>query len=313
MPLDKDNRVLFERVMAARGEPLYKLPVAVARAAYGRLGGLCPAGPAMLRVLDLEMPTREGAIRLRVLIPCERVRGIIVYYHGGGWVLGSIDEFDAVARKLAQRSGCAVCMVDYRLAPEHPFPAAVDDAYAAVAWISDNAKALVGTDVPIVVAGDSAGGNLAAVITQRACARSGPPIALQVLVYPVTQPDCDGSSYHDPDRQVLLTRESMRWFWEQYVPNAADRSHHEVSPLYAESLRGLPPALVITAECDPLREEGEEYAARLEKDGVPVRLRRFAGQMHGFFQLVEVLPMSALAIDEIVAAIDSTLPRQRIG
>jgi acetyl esterase len=245
-----------------------------------------------------------------------------VYYHGGGWVIGGLDDFDKLGRLLAQRTGCTVLLVDYRLAPEYRFPVAADDAWAALRWADEHRAELTGTELagtelaaaelagagpPLIVAGDSAGGNLSAVVTQRARAAGGPAIALQVLVYPVTDCDMETTSYRDPANQLMLSRDSMTWFWDHYAPAAAARLHPDASPLRAASLAGLPPAVVLTAEHDVLRDEGELYATRLLKAGVPVRHRRFAGQMHGFFTMVDVLPGAGDALGYVTAAITEHL------
>ena len=228
----------------------------------------------MARADDLTVTAADGPeIPIRVLVPQQGARGVIVYLHGGGWVIGTIDEYDTLARKLAERTSCAVVLVDYRLAPEHRYPTAVDDCDAALTWIGEHLADIAGRDdVPLIVAGDSAGGNLAAVMAQRARDRGGPEIALQVLIYPVTDADFDRPSYADPDNQLLLTREAMVWFWDHYVPNAAHRHEADASPLRAATLAGLPPAVVLTAEHDVLRDEGEAYAERLPEAGVPSTL-----------------------------------------
>jgi acetyl esterase len=166
-----------------------------------------------------------GLIPVRVLTPAVPPRGVIVYYHGGGWVTGGLDESDAVARRLAQRTQCVVVVPAYRLAPEYRFPTAVDDSWAALGWAAAHAAELAGGPAPLIVAGDSAGGNLAAVMTQRAMARGGPLIAVQVLAYPVTDCDLDTTSYTDPANQLLLTRDSMTWYWDHYAPDRRARAH----------------------------------------------------------------------------------------
>ena len=218
----------------------------------------------MSRAEDRTVMSADGhPIPIRVLVPQQGARGVIVYLHGGGWVIGTIDEFDTLARKLAERTSCAVVLVDYRLAPEHRYPTAVDDCDAALDWTAEHLADIAGhDDVPLIVAGDSAGGNLAAVMAQRARDRDGPAIALQVLIYPVTDADFDRPSYVDPDNQLLLTREGMVWFWDHYVPDAAQRAEPDASPLHAAILERLPPAVVLTAEHDVLRDEGEAYAER---------------------------------------------------
>jgi acetyl esterase len=256
----------------------------------------------MARVENHSIPVADGEIALRVLVPIEPARGVFVYYHGGGWVIGSLEEFDTLGRKLAERTSCAVVLVDYRLAPEYQFPTPVDDSYAALEWVGAHLKEIAGSeDVPLIVGGDSAGGNLSAVMALRARDRGGPSIALQVLIYPVTDADLDRPSYVDPENQLLLDKAGMIWFWDHYVPDVSQRSDPDASPLQAADLSGLPPAVVLTAEHDPLRDEGEEYARRLEEAGVPVNFKRYDGQVHGFFQLL-LLPGSELGFQQVVKA-----------
>jgi acetyl esterase len=203
----------------------------------------------------------------------------LVYFHGGGWVLGSVITAHGVCAALAHESRYTVVSVDYRLAPEHPFPAAVEDAWAATTWVHKHGAEL-GAPGPLAVGGDSAGGNLAAVMALRARDR-GLPLAFQLLVYPVMDADLDTTSYPENAQGYWLTRAGMAWFWDQYLPDG-DRFHPDASPLRAEDVSGTPPALVITAEYDPLRDEGEAYARRLEEAGVPVTLSRYDGLIHAF-------------------------------
>jgi acetyl esterase len=235
-----------------------------------------------------------AAVFRRVLVPRAAPRGVVVFFHGGGWVCGSLDEVEMLGATLADRTACTVVLAQYRLAPEHPFPAAVDDAAAAVEWAAEYAAGL-----PLIVAGDSAGGNLAAVVSQRT---DGPAIALQILIEPVTDTDTETASYLEPANQLIVTRELMQWFFEHYAPE--DRRDPRLAPLRAASLAGVPPAVVLTAEHDVLRDEGEAYAERLRAAGVEVSHRRFAGQMHGFFGMVGVLPGSTAGIDYVVEAIE---------
>ena len=188
-------------------------------------------------------------------------------------------------------------LAQYRLAPEHPFPAAVDDAWTALRWAADYAE------LPLIVAGESAGGNLAAVVAQRSV-HEGPALALQVLVEPVTDADTETASYRDPENQLIVTREGMLWFFEHYAPDLETRRDPRLAPLRAPSLAGAPPAVVLTAEHDVLRDEGEAYAERLRAAGADVSHRRFAGQMHGFFGQIGVLPGSAAGLDYVVEAIE---------
>ncbi len=273
-----------------------------ARTFRAQLAALNGPAPRMARVEDHTIEQADGSFQVRVLVPIEPAGGVIVYYHGGGWVVGSIDESETLGRKLAERTSCAVVLVDYRLAPEHPYPAAVDDSYAALEWTAERLEDIAGSEVPLFVAGDSAGGNLSAVMAIRARDRNGPEIAMQVLIYPVTDANFDRPSYTDPENQLLLTRDSMIWFFDHYIPDASRRSEPEASPLYTEDLSGLPPAVVLTAEHDPLRDEGEEYAQRLTDAGVDVELQRHKGQMHAFFALL-MLPGSERGMQQVVKAI----------
>jgi acetyl esterase len=309
MPLDEATRRLLVELEARGGGPIESLSPAQARLASGAVTSLAGAGPDMVSVLEERLTPPDGEpFRVRVLLPQERPDGVIVYYHGGGWVLGDIDQFDTLARLIAHRTGCAVVLPEYRKAPEHPFPSAVEDAWQALRWVDDTMSSLAGGRVPLVVMGDSAGGNLAAVVAQRSRDAGGPELALQVLVYPVTDADLETPSYLDPANQIRMTRQTMEWFWDHYADEAV-RRHPAVSPLRATDLAGLPPALVVVAEYDVLRSEVEAYAAALTAAGVPTVCRLFEGQIHGFFSLVTVLPASASAIDFVVAGVRERLAR----
>jgi len=306
VPLSAANTEFLTQMAEAGAKPIEESTPEEVRALVAGLVDLYGTGPEVARVEDHTVANADGStFDLRVLVPNGTPAGVIIYYHGGGWVIGALPEFDTLGRKLADRTNCTVVLPDYRLAPEHRYPAAVDDAYAALQWVSDNLESLAGAAAPIVVAGDSAGGNLAAVVALRSRERGGPQIALQVLVYPVTDANFDNDSYVDPENQLMLNRQSMIWFWDHYAPDAAHRSEPDASPLKATDLSGLPPALVFTAEYDVLRDEGEAYAARLEQAGVHVDHTRVEGQMHGFFTLLMV-PGHDEAIDRIVTAIDNT-------
>jgi acetyl esterase len=306
--LDEPTRALLDELAASDLKPLHEMTPAEVRALDA---SFCPRygpGPALARVENATASPPDGArIPIRLFADGERSRGVLVYYHGGGWVTGSLDEFDTLARMLAARTGCAVALVDYRLAPEHPYPAAVEDSWAALEWVAANLAEIAGGPVPLIVAGDSAGGNLAAVVARRARDARGPEIALQVLIYPVTDCDLDAPAYLRPENQLLLDREGMVWFWDRYVPDPALRARPDASPLRAEDLSGLPPAVVITAEYDVLRDEGEAYAERLGASGVLVEHKCFEGQMHGFFTLVKILPASDAGLDLVVDAVERRL------
>jgi len=297
MALDEATAAFLTALASTGAPPMYELTPPEARAVFSQLRKLSPPGPEMASVYDETLAAADGSeFGVRVLAPAGDVKALVVYYHGGGWVIGSAEDYDALGRLMAKQLGAVVVLVDYRLAPEHRFPAAVEDAWLSLLWAEQNMEAIAGGRVPLIIMGDSAGGNLSAVVAQRARNNGGPEIKAQVLVYPVTDADLDNATYTDPENQLLLTRDSMIWFWNHYAPDPADRFKPEASPLRAADLAGLPPAIVLTAEHDVLRQEGEDYADRLRQAGVPVEHRRFAGQMHGFFRMVDVLPGSRDAI-----------------
>ncbi|MGA8846732.1 MAG: alpha/beta hydrolase fold domain-containing protein [Nocardioides sp.] len=265
----------------------------------------------MMRTSEISIAVEGGTIPVRVLRPGPDPVGIIVYYHGGGWVLGDLDGSDTMARQLAARTDCTVVLVDYRLAPEHAYPVPVEDSWTALCWVEENQSDLARPDAPLIVMGDSSGGNLAAVMTHRARSAGAPRIAHQILVYPVTDADLDRPSYTDPDNQLMVDRSAMEWFFDHYTPDPADRSHPEVSPLRAPDLSGLPPATVVLAAHDPLHDEGKAYAAALSEAGVSVRVRSFEDQMHGFFGMVNLLPGAAAGMDYVVERLAEALSSTR--
>ena len=274
--------------------------------ATNRIGAEVAGGPKppMGRVEDLELPGPGGPIPMRFYVPLGAVEPmpLLVYYHGGGWVIGDLDTHDGVARFLAANAGVLVLSVGYRLAPEHPFPAAAEDALAAFQWASEQAVGLGADARRIAVGGDSAGGNLAAVVSVLARDAGGPDPAMQLLIYPVT--DADGG----PSRQLfaegfLLTKMDMDYFEGHYLPNPDDSRDPRVSVLRTGDLSGLPPAYVATAGFDPLRDEGEAYAARLREAGVRVALRRHPGLVHSFANLTAVSRTSRAAMLEAAGAL----------
>jgi acetyl esterase len=255
--------------------------------------------PALREVTDRTVPGPEGApdVPVRIYRPYEeepageaaRTRPTVVFFHGGGWVLGGLDSHDSTVRHLCRNSGAVVVAVDYRLAPEARFPDPTEDAYAAVCWASQNIEALGGDPRALLVAGDSAGGNLATVCTLMARDRGGPAIAHQSLIYPSTDPSAQTPSRQLNGQGYFLTEEAMRWFGAQYFGSEGDATHPYAAPLRAD-LTGLPPAHVVTAGCDPLCDEGRAYAAKLAEAGVPVTEAHFPGMFHGFLGLGELLP-----------------------
>jgi acetyl esterase len=309
MSLDHATLAFLAAAAEAAGpdaQPMWQMSPAEARATAAAMNEMFGTGPEMHRAEDHILDASDGgSFRIRVHVPQESPTGVFVYLHGGGWVLQDIDGYDTLGRQLAEKSGCAVVLVDYRKAPEHPFPAAVEDSWTALTWAGEHLAKIAGAEVPLYVGGDSAGGNLSAVMALRARENGGPAIAKQVLIYPVTDADFSRPSYTEEENQTLLTTEFMSWFWDQYVPDAEQRTHPDAAPFHAEDLSGLPPALVITAAHDVLRDEGEAYAEKLQEAGVEVHQRRWEGQMHGFFSMVNVLPASAEALEFVVESIAS--------
>jgi acetyl esterase len=260
--------------------------------------------PDVAAVVDHRVPVSGGEIIVRAYSPGgPGPHPALVYYHGGGWVIGDLYTHDGLCRSITNAARCTVLSVDYRLAPESKYPVAVEDSYAALLWIVANAERLGIDRRRIAVGGDSAGGNLATVMALVARDRKGPRLALQVLIYPVTDHDLDTRSYRENATGYVLTREGMRWFWNHYLAREAQGREPYASPLRASSLAGLPPALIITAEYDPLCDEGEAYAARLRDAGVPVTLTRYPGMFHGFVRMTNILDKARTALDEIASSV----------
>ncbi len=300
MTLHPQAQGFLDALAAQEAPPLYELTPEQARGIPAALAEMIGPGPEVESVRDVSVPGPGGDIPVRVYEPSADPPGTVVYYHGGGWVIGTLDTWDAVCRALAVASGCRVVSVDYRLAPEHPFPAPVDDSYAALEWVAANLDA----GKPLVVAGDRAGGNLSAVMTLRARDRGGPKIALQVLVYPGVDWDMTRSSYQQyGDVGLLLGKREMEWFRDHYLPNKADWSNPDAAPLLAADHSGLPPAYVVIAEYDPLRDEGLAYADKLRAAGVPVTVKHYEDQLHIFFTMVNVFESADAAVADVGKAI----------
>ncbi len=254
---------------------------------------------------NMRIPGPLGEIPIRVYTPdAPAPRPAMVYFHGGGWVLCDLDTHDVVCSAIAHRAEAVVVSVDYRLAPEHKFPAAVTDAYAATEWVFANAARLGIDAARISVGGDSAGGNLAAAVSLKSRNENGPAIALQALVYPVTDLSSTSTvSYLEFAEGYQLSKSMMEWFRDQYLPDSGAARDPYASPLLAPDLRGLPPAVIFTAECDPLRDEGEAYGKRLAEAGVPVTCTRYAGMIHPFFSLSGAIPRALDAFQQVADAI----------
>jgi len=295
-------------MMAAQGgKPMEESTPAELRAARAQSADAMAAlaGPeqAVARVENRTIPGPGGPIPVRVYWPVAgRTLPVLVYLHGGGWVFGNIESVDRNCRALANAAECIVVNVEYRLAPENKFPAAADDAYAVVEYVAAHAGEFDADAGRIAVGGDSAGGNLAAVACLMARDRGGPRLLFQLLVYPVIDYDDRRKSLEENDG-FLLTRQMIRYFWEHYVASAEEGRDPYASPINARSLAGLPPAFVITAECDPLRDQGEAYGLRLQLAGVPVSIKRYAGAIHVFFQLGAVIDSGREAVADAAAAL----------
>jgi len=303
--LDPDAAAVFKAFQEA-GRPAYEtLTPAEARAYY--LAGrpvTHPEPPELAAVWDVAIPAPHGAIPARVYEPrtfrtANRPKPSLVFFHGGGWVIGDLESHDVVCRKLAHEGESIVISVDYRLAPEHKFPAAVEDAIIATQWVAANAKDLGIDAARLCVGGDSAGGNLAAVVAIAARDGNGPALSGQVLIYPATDFAMTHPSHSEPETSVLLTHTVIKWFRDHYLNGAADVHDWRASPARATTLIGLPPAYVLTAGADPLRDEGNEYAHRLREAGVAVTHRSFPGQFHGFFTMGKLLHQANAAASDI--------------
>ena len=304
MSLDPQAKAVLDQFASMGGPQFHEMSVAQARELILGMVALAGEPESVARIENRTVPGPAGEIPVRIYAPVGTAPfPVLVYFHGGGWVIGNLDTHDGICRSLANRVGCLVVSVDYRLAPEHTFPAAPEDCYAATRWLAEHAGSLGGDKGRIAVGGDSAGGNLAAVVALMARDRGGPKLAFQLLVYPATDTDFETRSYRENSEGYFLTRADMVWFWNHYAPRDEDRRNPYAAPLRAASLRGLPPALVITAEFDPLCDDGNAYAARLREDGVPVRLSQQDGLIHGFFQMGAVIDRGRASVDEASRAL----------
>jgi acetyl esterase len=311
MALDPIMKAFLDQMAAQGGPKMHELPPADARALFAALMEL--AGPRDVpigKVANLGCPGPGGDIPLRSYTPVAASADALptlVYFHGGGFVIGNLDTHDGLCRMIANEAGIRVISVDYRLAPEHKYPAAVEDAVTALRYVEANASDL-GVDANrIAVGGDSAGGALAAVVAQIAKHEGGPAIAFQLLLFPVTQIGTETASYKSFAEGYFLERSTLDWFFANYLPAGTDTNQPRISPLAAQSLTGLPPAYLMTAECDPLHDEGIRYAEKLKAAGVKVEIADHAGLVHDFIYLQAVLPQAPQALKEASAALKSAL------
>ena len=305
MTIDLATRTLLEAMAARGGKPMHELTPAEVRANGAGMTALIGPGPEMVSVSEHAITAEDGgASSVRVLVPSATPRGVLVYYHGGGWVIGSVDGYDTLGRQLAEATNMVVVMSEYRLAPEHPYPAANHDAWAVLRWVEAHAGDLGVEGLPVVLAGDSAGGTLSIVTALRA-REEGVKVDATVLVYPATDTNTERDSYNDPENQLALSKKSMVGSFGHYLGGVDhDLTHHSISPIRAE-LAGFPRTALAIAEHDPLKDEGQEFGDLLEAAGVPVTRRLFEGQMHAFFQMPNILPATREAIDWIAEFLDT--------
>ena len=309
MPLHPQVTAFLDQVARQKTPSLATLPIDVTRRALLVGAGVDPNPPKLTSVENRTIPGPKGTnLPIRIYTPLGNGPfGVCLYFHGGGWVLNSIDTHDALVRRLAAESGCVFVNVEYRLAPEDKYPAAIEDAYAAVQWVHDHAAEIGCDPRRIAVSGDSAGGNLAAVVCLMSRDRGGPDIAYQVLIYPITDCNFDRESYVKNGEGYFLTLEEMRWFWNHYLTSPEQMREPYASPLLASSLRDLPPALVLTAEYDPLCDEGKDYAKALEAADNRVRFHQYDGMIHAFMRRFQQFDTAYDAIRDVAAALKANI------
>lgn len=306
MKLDFATTSLLANMMLNEAPPLHTLSAEEMRLVFSEIYRSMPPGPESVSSKDIAIGVEGGEIRGRVLTPKGAAQSVMVYYHGGGWVIGNIDDYDLVGRHLAEKCNAIVVMVDYRKSPEHKFPVPMQDCYAALNWVEANRKKIGADKLPLIVAGDSAGGNLATVMAQKTAAENGPKIDLQVLVYPIIDGRMETASFTAEDNQLFLNAELMTHFWDQYC-DPAERLNADVSPILADDVSQIAPAIILTPEFDILVDEGKAYADKLDAAGKLVAYKSFAQQMHGFFAMPDALPVGFEAMDWVAREIDGHL------
>jgi acetyl esterase len=305
MALDKEAQWVFDLIKQSGRPALNTLSPTDAKALFEQTALVLAPPPAPLpKVENIKIPGPAGDIPARVYVANEakEPQPALVFYHGGGWVIGSLDSYDALCRQLAKKAGCTVISIDYRLAPEHKFPAAYDDSLAAFRWIAANAARLNIDAKRIAVGGDSAGGNLSACVTQ---ATRGDEVkaCFQMLIYPGADMRMGHKSHVENAEGYILTRDLIAWFVNLYLRDERDKLDPRASPLLCTDYAGLPPAFVLLAGYDPLRDEGRDYAERLNAAGVPVKISLYPGMYHGFFNASGALTNSKHAVEEAASAL----------
>lgn len=303
MPLHPVVQKMLDGMKASGWQGIAKTSPDEARAFMAARAALFGEGPQIGTIENIEIPTRAGPIKGRWLAPKASPKAVIVFYHGGGWVIGGLDDSELLARFIVDKTGAGVLLVDYRLAPEHPFPAPVEDCFDALLYAAQHWEKL-----PLILAGDSAGGNLATICAMLARDGGGPRIALQIMMYPVCDCDMETPSYREFGSGLVLTAADMGWFYDHYLQrDQAKRADPLVSPLRARLLAGLPPALIMTTEYDVLRDEAETYGKRLAAAGVKVWIKRYRGVTHGFMRMQNMLDVARVGLDTIAAVLADTI------
>ena len=314
MALDPQAKAFLEMLASSGAPPIEQMPLADARTVRAEM--IAAGGPEqpVAEVQNRTIPGPAGPIAVRVYRPVKNeILPALVFFHGGGFVICSLETHDRQCRVLANASGCTVIAVDYRLAPENKYPAAVDDAYAATRYVAEHASEFGIDPNRIAVGGDSAGGNLATVVSHLSRDRGGPRLKFQLLIYPLVDFYDESPSMQQYSKDHFLTREGMAWFAKSYLPSREAGLEPSASPLNAADFRGLPPAMIITGECDPLRDQGETYARKLQAAGVPVALKRYEGMIHPFVQFAGVLDTAKLALKDAAEALRTALAQEAQG
>lgn len=312
MPLDPQIQAVLEQMAALNAPPIHKLTPELVRMGIRMQAANAADEPVpVAQVVNRTIPGPAGELPVRIYTPAgSGPFPALVFFHGGGWVIGDLDTHDTLCRSLCNGAGCVVVSVDYRLAPEHKFPAAPEDCYAATRWVAGHAAEINANAGRIAIGGDSAGGNLTAVVAQKVRDQGGPRLALQLMIYPVTDFTFDRPSIHDYGKGYFLTNEDMNWFSNYYLNSDADKKNPLASPMLTANLSGLPAALVITGEYDLLRDEGEAYGKRLKEAGVPVTISRYDGMIHGFLSLEPLSDKGKQAIEECAQALRAAFDAQ---